>query len=187
VQSALLGRLKVMAKLDITERRVPQDGRVQIRYQERVVDLRVSSLPTQHGEKITFRILDTTRAMQSIDKLGFNAVELQRIREAGRRPQGMILVTGPTGSGKSTTLYALLRDIYSPSINIVTIENPVEYQLKGINQVEINEKQGLTFAGVLRSVLRQDPDVVLVGEIRDQETARRRSSPARPPRPATSC
>jgi type IV pilus assembly protein PilB len=171
VQAALLGRLKVMAKLDITERRVPQDGRIQIRYQDRIIDLRVSSLPTQHGEKMTFRILDSTRAVVSLDKLGYNATDLHRMREAGRRPQGMILVTGPTGSGKSTTLYALIREIFSPSINIVTIENPVEYQLKGINQVEINEKQGLTFAGVLRSVLRQDPDVVLVGEIRDKETA----------------
>jgi type IV pilus assembly protein PilB len=171
VQSALLGRLKVMAKLDITERRVPQDGRIQIRYQERVVDLRVSSLPTQHGEKITFRILDSQRAVTTLEKLGFSPAELQRLREAGRRPQGMILVTGPTGSGKSTTLYGLIREIFSPTINIVTIENPVEYQLKGISQVEVNEKQGLTFAGVLRSVLRQDPDVILVGEIRDKETA----------------
>ena len=171
VQAALLGRLKVMAKLDITERRVPQDGRIQIRYQERVVDLRVSSLPTQHGEKITFRILDSTRAVTSLEKLGFSPAELSRLREAGRRPQGMILVTGPTGSGKSTTLYALIREIFSPTINIVTIENPVEYQVKGISQVEVNEKQGLTFASVLRSVLRQDPDVILVGEIRDKETA----------------
>jgi type IV pilus assembly protein PilB len=171
VQQALIGRLKVMAKLDITERRVPQDGRIQIRYQDHLVDLRVSSLPTQHGEKITFRILDSTRAVQHLDRLGLDPVNLKRLREAGRRPQGMILVTGPTGSGKSTTLYALIREIFSPSINIVTIENPVEYQLKGISQVEINEKQGLTFAGVLRSVLRQDPDVILVGEIRDQETA----------------
>jgi type IV pilus assembly protein PilB len=171
VQSALIGRLKVMAKLDIAERRVPQDGRVQARYGDRVVDLRVSSLPTHHGEKLTLRVLDATRAVTSLDRLGFSDVELKRVREAGKKPQGMILVTGPTGSGKTTTLYALIREIQSPSINIVTIENPIEYQLRGISQVEVNEKQGLTFAGVLRSVLRQDPDVILVGEIRDRETA----------------
>jgi type IV pilus assembly protein PilB len=171
VQSALLGRLKVMAKLDIAERRLPQDGRVQVRYQERVVDLRVSSLPTQHGEKIMLRVLDPSRAVHALDRIGLAPAALARLREAGRRPQGMILVTGPTGSGKSTTLYALVGEIHRQAINIVTIENPIEYQLKGVNQVEINEKQGLTFAGVLRSVLRQDPDVILVGEIRDRETA----------------
>jgi type IV pilus assembly protein PilB len=171
VQSALTGRLKIMAKLDIAERRVPQDGRVQVRYGDRMIDLRVSSLPTHHGEKITLRVLDATRAVTSLERLGFSEIELKRVRDAGKRPQGMILVTGPTGSGKTTTLYALLREIQSPSINIVTIENPIEYQLRGINQVEVNEKQGLTFAGVLRSVLRQDPDVILVGEIRDRETA----------------
>jgi type IV pilus assembly protein PilB len=171
VQSALVARLKVMAKLDITERRVPQDGRIQLRYADRVVDLRVSSLPAQHGEKITLRILDANNAVHALDRLGLSPDNIQRLRDAIRRPEGMILVTGPTGSGKTTTLYALLREKISPDINIVTIENPIEYQLKGINQVEVNEKQGLTFAGVLRSVLRQDPDVILVGEIRDQETA----------------
>jgi type II secretory ATPase GspE/PulE/Tfp pilus assembly ATPase PilB-like protein/ActR/RegA family two-component response regulator len=171
VQNALTGRLKVMAKLDIADRRTPQDGRVQVRHGDRVVDLRVSSLPTHHGEKITMRILDSSRAVTELDRLGFEDVELKRLREAGKKPQGMVLVTGPTGSGKTTTLYALIREIQSPSINVVTIENPIEYQLRGISQVEINEKQGLNFAGVLRSVLRQDPDVILVGEIRDAETA----------------
>ena len=171
VQSALIARLKVMAKLDITERRVPQDGRIGLRYQDRIVDLRVSSLPAQHGEKITLRILDSSSAVHSIERIGLTATDMQRMRDAVRRPEGLILITGPTGSGKTTTLYALLREKISPNVNIVTIENPIEYQLKGINQVEINEKQGLTFAGVLRSVLRQDPDVILVGEIRDQETA----------------
>ncbi len=171
VQNALLGRLKIMAKLDIAERRVPQDGRVQVRHGDRIVDLRVSSLPTHHGEKITMRILDATRSVTALDRLGFDEVELRRVREAGKKPQGMILVTGPTGSGKTTSLYALIREIQTPSINVVTIENPIEYQLRGISQVEINEKQGLIFAGVLRSVLRQDPDVILVGEIRDNETA----------------
>ncbi len=171
VQNALIARLKVMAKLDITERRVPQDGRIQLRYADRIVDLRVSSLPAQHGEKITLRILDATTGIKALDRLGFNAVDLQRMRDAIRKPEGLILVTGPTGSGKTTTLYALLREKLSPNLNIVTIENPIEYQLKGINQVEVNDKQGLTFAGVLRSVLRQDPDVILIGEIRDAETA----------------
>ena len=171
VQSALTARLKVMAKLDITERRVPQDGRIGLRYQERVVDLRVSSLPAQHGEKITLRILDAASVVHSIERIGLAATDLQRMRDAVRRPEGLILITGPTGSGKTTTLYALLREKISPNVNIVTIENPIEYQMKGINQVEVNEKQGLTFANVLRSVLRQDPDVILVGEIRDQETA----------------
>ena len=171
VQNALTGRLKIMAKLDIADRRTPQDGRVQVRHSEKVVDLRVSSLPTHHGEKITMRILDSTRAVTALERLGFQNQELKRMRDAGKRPQGMILVTGPTGSGKTTSLYALIREIQSPAINVVTIENPIEYQLRGISQVEINEKQGLTFAGVLRSVLRQDPDVILVGEIRDNETA----------------
>ncbi|MBI3768144.1 MAG: Flp pilus assembly complex ATPase component TadA [Deltaproteobacteria bacterium] len=171
VQNALIARLKVMAKLDITERRVPQDGRIQLRYTDRIVDLRVSSLPAQHGEKITLRILDATTGIKALDRLGFNDVDLQRMRDAIRKPEGLILVTGPTGSGKTTTLYALLREKFSPNLNIVTIENPIEYQLKGINQVEVNDKQGLTFAGVLRSVLRQDPDVILIGEIRDAETA----------------
>jgi type IV pilus assembly protein PilB len=171
VQNALTGRFKIMARLDITERRQPQDGRIQVFYHDRQIDLRVSSLPTRHGEKMTLRILDANRSADSLDRLGFNPTDLQRMRDAGHRPQGMILVTGPTGSGKTTSLHALLKEIFDPSINIITIENPVEYQLKGINQVDINGKQGLTFASVLRSVLRQDPDVILVGEIRDQETA----------------
>ena len=171
VQNPLIARFKVMAKLDITERRMPQDGRIQLRYQEKLVDLRMSSLPAQHGEKITLRILDASAAVQALNRIGLNARDLQLMREAVRRPQGMIVITGPTGSGKTTTLYALLREVFSPNINIVTIENPIEYQLKGINQVEVNEKQGLNFASVLRSVLRQDPDVILIGEIRDQETA----------------
>jgi type IV pilus assembly protein PilB len=171
VQSALIARLKVMAKLDITERRVPQDGRIQLRYSDRVIDLRVSSLPAQHGEKITLRILDAAIGIKALDRLGFDDVDLQHMHNATKKPEGLILLTGPTGSGKTTTLYALLREKISTNLNVVTIENPIEYQLKGINQVEVNEKQGLTFASVLRSVLRQDPDVILVGEIRDKETA----------------
>ncbi len=171
IQNPLVARLKVMAKLDITERRLPQDGRIQVRFQDKSVDMRVSSLPAQHGEKITLRILDASQAVKAVDRLGFDPGDLKLLRDAAKKPQGMILITGPTGSGKTTTLYALLRDIFSPKTNIVTIENPIEYQLKGINQVEVNEKQGLTFGGVLRSVLRQDPDVILLGEIRDKETA----------------
>lgn len=172
VKNPLIVRFKVMAKLDIAERRVPQDGRLQARWQDRTVDFRVSSLPTQHGEKITLRILDASRGVRALEQLDFSPGDLRLIRDAGNQPQGMVLVTGPTGSGKTTTLYALIREVYTPTRNIVTIENPIEYQLKGINQVEINEKQGLTFAAVLRSVLRQDPDIILVGEIRDAETAR---------------
>jgi type IV pilus assembly protein PilB len=172
LQQPLVARLKVTARMDIAERRVPQDGRIQVRYQNRTIDFRVSTLPMQHGEKVTMRILDATRALIGLERLGLSPQDQQRLRDAAVKPQGLILVTGPTGSGKTTTLYALIRAIRSVTTNIITIENPVEYQLKGINQVDINEKQGLTFASVLRSVLRQDPDVILVGEIRDNETAR---------------
>jgi type IV pilus assembly protein PilB len=172
VQPHLIGRFKIMARLDIAERRVPQDGRTKVRFQGRVIDFRVSSLPTQYGEKVTLRQLDAGGGARSLEELGFAEHDLGRLRQAARRPEGMILVTGPTGSGKTTTLYALIRELHSVARNIVTLENPIEYRLRGINQVEVNEKQGLTFAGVLRSVLRQDPDVILVGEIRDAETAR---------------
>lgn len=171
VQDPLLARCKVLAKLDITERRVPQDGRIHLRFRERMMDLRVSSLPTQYGEKVTMRILDPSSAPTGLDRLQLRPRDLRCIRQAIARPEGMVLVTGPTGSGKTTTLYAMLAEIVSPTRNVVTIENPIEYQLRGANQVEINDKQGLTFAGTLRSVLRQDPDVILVGEIRDRETA----------------
>jgi len=167
----LVGRLKIMAKLDIAERRLPQDGRTKVRVHGRVVDFRVSSLPTHLGEKITLRILDATRALKSLDQLGLPVATRDALLLAARRPEGMILVTGPTGSGKTTTLYALLQQLRSVTSNIVTIENPVEYEMPGINQVDINTRQGLSFAGVLRSVLRQDPDVILIGEIRDRETA----------------
>jgi type IV pilus assembly protein PilB len=171
IQDPLVARCKVLAKLDITERRVPQDGRINMRYRDRMIDLRVSSLPTQYGEKVTMRMLDPGSAPKGLAGLNFSERDLSVIRHAIARPEGMVLVTGPTGSGKTTTLYAMLAEIVSPTRNVVTIENPIEYQLKGVNQVEINERQGLTFAGTLRSILRQDPDVILVGEIRDQETA----------------
>jgi type IV pilus assembly protein PilB len=172
IQNPLTARFKVLSQLDITEHRVPQDGRIQVKYLGGTVDLRVSSMPAQHGEKITLRVLDATRGIKSLDELGLRPADLQRVRDSIRRPEGMVLVTGPTGSGKTTTLYAIIQEIRSPSVNIVTIENPIEYQIGGLTQVEVNQKQGLTFAGVLRSILRQDPDVILVGEIRDQETAR---------------
>jgi len=171
VQDPLIARCKVLARLDITERRVPQDGRIQVRYEDSIVDLRVSSLPTQFGEKVTMRILDPRTAPANLEKFSFSERELGWIRQAFHRPDGLVLVTGPTGSGKTTTLYGMIAEIISPARNILTIENPIEYQMEGVNQVEINEKQGLTFANTLRSILRQDPDVILVGEIRDPETA----------------
>jgi type IV pilus assembly protein PilB len=171
LQAPVVARLKVMANLDISERRVPQDGRLSVRHEGRVVDVRVSSLPTSDGETIVLRLLDSTQAPWSLDAVGFGERDLAVIRRMIRKPQGMILVTGPTGSGKTTTLYAILKAIRSPERKIVTIENPIEYKLPGVSQVNVNEKQGLTFGKVLRAVLRQDPDVILVGEIRDQETA----------------
>jgi type IV pilus assembly protein PilB len=171
VQGSIVARIKVMAKLDITERRVPQDGHLGVRVRDSVIDVRVSSMPTTYGEKIVLRLLDPANGPRRLSDVGLCANDLATLRGVIQRPEGMILVTGPTGSGKTTTLYAIIQELLSPTINIVTIENPVEYELKGVSQISINEKQGLTFATVLRSVLRQDPDVILVGEIRDRETA----------------
>jgi len=171
VHDPLVARCKILARLDITERRVPQDGRLQVRYRDSTIDLRVSVLPTQFGEKVTMRILNGNGAPSGLDALALSPRDLKCMRHALGRPEGMILVTGPTGSGKTTTLYAMIAEIISPTRNIVTIENPIEFQMRGVNQVEVNEKQGLTFASTLRSILRQDPDVILVGEIRDSETA----------------
>jgi type IV pilus assembly protein PilB len=171
VRDALIARCKVIAVLDITERRVPQDGSIRINYRKSQIDLRVSSLPSTHGESVVMRILSTGRAPGSLDELDLAPQDLEWVQQAIRRPQGMILVTGPTGSGKTTTLYSMLGALISPTRKIITVENPVERQLRGITQVEINEKQGLTFANTLRAMLRQDPDVILVGEIRDGETA----------------
>lgn len=169
--AACISRIKVMADMDIAERRVPQDGRITIRVEGRQVDLRVSTLPIQHGERVVMRILDRDRSIRKLDELGFSTRNLITFRWLLQRPNGIILVTGPTGSGKTTTLYAALRDIQSVTRNIITCEDPIEYELEGINQSNVNEKAGLTFAAQLRAILRQDPDVVLVGEIRDQETA----------------
>ena len=171
LQAGLSSRLKVLSKLDITERRVPQDGRFKVRSQNRVTDLRLSTLPTQFGEKIVIRVLGSTEGIPAPDQLGVPDKELPAVLEAVKQPQGMVIVTGPTGSGKTTSLYSLLNYKRSSEVNIVTVEDPIEYQLQGANQVQINPKAGLTFAACLRSILRQDPDTILVGEIRDRETA----------------
>jgi type IV pilus assembly protein PilB len=171
IQSGIVSRLKVMADINIAERRIPQDGRINTVINGRDVDLRVATLPTVHGEKVVMRVLDKSTAMLRLNDLGFLPENMVRYEESYRKPYGTILVTGPTGSGKSTTLYATLNIVNDESKNVITVEDPVEYQLPGINQVQVNAKAGLTFAAALRSILRSDPDVVLVGEIRDRETA----------------
>jgi type IV pilus assembly protein PilB len=174
--SAILSRIKVMSELDIAERRVPQDGRFRVRYKNRLIDFRVSIMPTIHGEDAVLRVLDKESmsekfAKLSLDVVGFSENDLVKFRRYIAEPYGMVLVTGPTGSGKTTTLYAALSEIKNDEDKIITIEDPVEYQLKGITQIPVNEKKGLTFARGLRSILRHDPDKIMVGEIRDQETA----------------
>ncbi|MEN8255464.1 MAG: ATPase, T2SS/T4P/T4SS family [Verrucomicrobiota bacterium] len=171
LQNAITSRLKIMSDLDIAERRIPQDGRFKIKALGKEVDVRMSMLPTVHGEKIVMRILDKTALAPSLDALGLDQLSLDNFSYALAQPYGMVLVTGPTGSGKTTTLYSCLQEMNEVGTNIITTENPVEYQLDGINQVQINPVVGLTFASALRSILRQDPDVVMVGEIRDGETA----------------
>jgi type IV pilus assembly protein PilB len=172
VHGALCSRVKIMANMNIAERRVPQDGRVDLRVDGREIRLRVSTVPTTLGEKTVIRILDRSNATVEIGKLGFRPNDARRFEQTINRPHGIILFTGPTGSGKTTSLYAVLNRLNRPEVNIVTAEDPVEYQLPGINQVQVNPKAGLTFATGLRSFLRQDPDVIMVGEIRDEETAR---------------
>jgi type II secretory ATPase GspE/PulE/Tfp pilus assembly ATPase PilB-like protein/RNA polymerase subunit RPABC4/transcription elongation factor Spt4 len=157
--------------MDIAEKRLPQDGRIRVRTKESPVDLRVSTLPTFYGEKAVIRILNKQTASLSMDMLGFREENIKILRGFINRPQGMILITGPTGSGKTSTLYACMREVRSDEVNIITVEDPIEYEMSGINQVQINEKVGLTFPFILRSILRQDPNVVMVGEIRDRETA----------------
>jgi type IV pilus assembly protein PilB len=174
--SAILSRIKVMSELDIAERRVPQDGRFRVRYKGRLIDFRVSVMPTIHGEDAVLRVLDKESMSEKFTKLtlevvGFDEDDLVKFRRYIKEPYGMVLVTGPTGSGKTTTLYAALSEIKNDEDKIITIEDPVEYQIKGITQIPVNEKKGLTFARGLRSILRHDPDKILVGEIRDQETA----------------
>ena len=170
MQNALVSRIKIMCGLDIAERRQPQDGKFQITMEGRKIDFRVSTLPLATGEKVVMRILDSSSLSLCLADLGFEEKSLRDIYEAIARPYGMILVTGPTGSGKSTTLYSAIREVMNVADNIVTVEDPIEYQLEGVNQVQVNIKQGLTFAASLRSILRQDPDTILIGEIRDQET-----------------
>ncbi len=171
MQSGVISRLKVMAELDIAERRVPQDGRIGLVVGGKPIDMRVATLPTVYGEKIVMRLLDKSNVMLDLTDLGFSAKALKRYKRSFTRPYGAILVTGPTGSGKSTTLYATLNIINSPEKNVITVEDPVEYRLNGINQVQVNVKAGMTFAAALRSILRCDPDIVMVGEVRDRETA----------------
>jgi type IV pilus assembly protein PilB len=175
-QSTIISRIKVMSELDIAEKRVPQDGRFRVRYKNRLIDFRVSIMPTIHGEDAVLRVLDKESmsekfAKLSLDVVGFSEGDLTKFRRYIMEPYGMVLVTGPTGSGKTTTLYAALSEIKNDEDKIITIEDPVEYQIKGITQIPVNEKKGLTFARGLRSILRHDPDKIMVGEIRDQETA----------------
>ena len=167
----MIARLKIMADMDIAERRRPQDGRLSVVAGGRKIDLRVNCLPTVWGEKIVMRILDNSAVMMSLPQLGFSPANLQKWKTSYERPYGMLIVSGPTGSGKSTSLYATLNAVIRPEVNIVTVEDPVEYRIPGINQVQTNSKAGLTFASSLRAILRADPDIVLIGEIRDHETA----------------
>jgi len=171
IQAGVISRLKVMADINIAERRIPQDGRISMKVGGRGIDLRVATLPTVYGEKVVMRILDKGQAVLRLDELGFLPETEERFQSSCNKPYGTILATGPTGSGKSTTLYAALNTLNKPDRNIITVEDPVEYRMTGINQVQINPKAGLTFASALRSILRSDPDIVLVGEIRDRETA----------------
>lgn len=171
VLAAILSRIKVMARLDIAERRLPQDGRIDVELQGRRLDLRVATIPTVHGEKVAIRILDRGAALVGLGELGMEPAVLSELRRLIRTPNGMFLVTGPTGSGKTTTLMGALLEINNASLHILTIEDPVEYHIHGVNQVQVNTKAGLTFAEGIRSFLRQDPDVLMVGEVRDRETA----------------
>jgi type IV pilus assembly protein PilB len=171
IQGGLISRLKVMADLNIAEKRVPQDGRISMRVGGKQLDLRVATLPTVHGEKVVIRVLDKTQAMLRLEDLGFLDDAFARYERSFKKPYGAILVTGPTGSGKSTTMYATLNILNQEDRNIITVEDPVEYRIPGVNQMQVNPKAGLTFASALRSILRADPDIVLIGEVRDRETA----------------
>lgn len=171
VHPAIVSRIKILSRMNIAERRLPQDGRFQVTVDNRAIDFRVSSLPTIFGEKIVMRILDKSTLLLDLDRLGFEEEDLEKFYRLIQHPYGMILLTGPTGSGKTTTLYSALNFINKPDLNIITIEDPVEYRLPGINQVQVRPKIGLTFANALRAIMRQDPDVIMVGEIRDYETA----------------
>jgi len=171
VQSALVSRIKIMSGLNIAEKRVPQDGRIEIKVANRAIDLRVSVLPVSFGERIVIRLLEKTKSLAKLQELGMSDRDFKVLWRNINRPNGIIYVTGPTGSGKTTTLYSVLNQLNKPEVNIITVEDPVEYQMKGIGQVQVRSKIGLTFAAALRSILRQDPDIVMIGETRDQETA----------------
>lgn len=171
IQAALSSRIKIMADLNIAEKRQTQDGRIEIRIADKAIDIRVSVLPTKHGENIVMRILDKDKGFAPLEKMGFNDHDYKTVLDIIAKPNGIILVTGPTGSGKTTTLYSILNTLNKPTVNIITVEDPVEYQMAGIAQVQVYEKIGLTFAHSLRSILRQDPDIVMIGETRDAETA----------------
>lgn len=171
MQNMIIARIKIMGDLNITESRVPQDGRIKMNVNFKPVDIRLSTLPSVYGEKIVMRVLDLSNTLDQIDRLGFTEENIENFKSMINRPNGIVLITGPTGSGKSSTLYAALNRLNSDEVNIITIEDPVEYQLAGINQIQVNDNVGMTFASGLRSILRQDPDIIMVGEIRDLETA----------------
>lgn len=171
MQNMITARIKVMGRLNITERRIPQDGRIKVMQDFKPIDLRLSTLPTVYGEKIVMRVLDLSNSIGAIETLDFSQQNLENFQHLLQQPNGIVLITGPTGSGKSSTLYAGLNHLNSEGVNIITVEDPVEYQLEGINQIQVREEVGLTFAAGLRSILRQDPDVIMIGEIRDEETA----------------
>ena len=171
VQARLISRIKIMAKMDIAEKRLPQDGRIEIRIADKNIDLRVSSLPTAFGERVVMRLLDKSNVLLSLEQLGMSSRDLDLLLKLIKAPHGIILVTGPTGSGKTTSLYSALTVLNQPDVNIITVEDPIEYQINGISQVQVNAKIDLTFANGLRTIVRQDPDIILVGEIRDIETA----------------
>ena len=171
-RAAVVSRIKIMANLDIAEHRLPQDGRIRLRQNGHAVDVRVSAMPSLHGEKLVLRLLDLDGVAIPLDNIGLREDHLKELRRLTAKPQGIIFVTGPTGSGKTSTIYAALNEIKSEKNNIITIEDPIEYEMTGVTQIAVHDKIGLTFANCLRSVLRQDPDVLLVGEVRDQETAR---------------
>ncbi|MBI2344834.1 type II secretion system ATPase GspE [Candidatus Dependentiae bacterium] len=170
IQSALVSRLKIMANLNIAEKRKPQDGRIEIKVAGKEIDIRVSILPVVHGERVVMRLLDKSKTFVKLESMGFSKRDFQALEHSISQPNGIVLISGPTGSGKTTTLYAILARVNSPEVNLITVEDPVEYQISGINQVQVNEKIGLTFAAALRSILRQDPDIVMIGEMRDPET-----------------
>ena len=170
-QAALISRIKIMANLNIAEKRKPQDGRIEIKVADKAIDIRVSVLPVQFGERVVMRLLDKTRTFAKLKQLGFDTRDYEAISRNVARPNGIIFVSGPTGSGKTSTLYSILGELNKPEVNIITVEDPIEYQMKGVAQVQVREKIGLTFAIILRSILRQDPDIIMIGETRDQETA----------------